>query len=88
LKILRKISKPAAILLAFHMLILSGLYQSVWATMIRTESSIHVDRDQSPRDYLNDLLAHEEIQAILISNGIDPQEARGRIDNLSDDEIA
>ena len=88
MKIIRKISKPAAVFLAFHMLILSGLYQSVSAAMISTESIIHVDRGQSPRDYLNNLLARAEMQALLISHGIDPQEARDRIDNLSDDEIA
>jgi outer membrane protein OmpA-like peptidoglycan-associated protein len=87
LEIIRKISKPAAIFLAFHMLMLSGLYQSVSAAMIGTESIINVDRGQNPRDYLNNLLAREEIQAALISQGIDPQEAQDRIDNLSDDEI-
>jgi outer membrane protein OmpA-like peptidoglycan-associated protein len=87
LEIIRKISKPAAIFLAFHMLMLSGLYQSVSATMIGTESIINVDRGQNPRDYLNNFLAREEIQAVLISKGIDPQEAQDRIDNLSDDEI-
>ena len=34
MKIIRKISKPAAIFLAFHMLILSGLCRSVSAAMI------------------------------------------------------
>jgi outer membrane protein OmpA-like peptidoglycan-associated protein len=87
LEIIRKISKPAAIFLAFHMLMLSGLYQSVSAAMIGTESIINVDRGQNPRDYLNNLLAREEIQAALISQGIDSQEAQDRIDNLSDDEI-
>jgi outer membrane protein OmpA-like peptidoglycan-associated protein len=87
LEIIRKISKPAAIFLAFHMLMLSGLYQSVSAAMIGTESIINVDRGQNPRDYLNNLLAREEIQAALISQGVDPQEAQDRIDNLSDDEI-
>jgi outer membrane protein OmpA-like peptidoglycan-associated protein len=87
LEIIRKISKPAAIFLAFHMLMLSGLYQSVSAAMIGTESIINVDRGQNPRDYLNNLLAREEIQAALISQGLDPQEAQDRIDNLSDDEI-
>ncbi|MCK5420284.1 MAG: OmpA family protein [Desulfobacterales bacterium] len=87
MEIIRKISKPAAIFLAFHMLMLSGLYQSVSAAMIGTESIINVDRGQNPRDYLNNLLAREEIQAALISQGIDPQEAQDRIDNLSDDEI-
>ena len=87
MEIIRKISKPAAIFLAFHMLMLSGLYQSVSAAMIGTESIINVDRGQNPRDYLNNFLAREEIQAVLISKGIDPQEAQDRIDNLSDDEI-
>ena len=88
MKIIRKISRPAAILLAFHMLILSGFYQSAWAAMISTESIIGVDRGQSPRDYLKSLLARKEIQAALITHGVDPQEAQHRIDNLSDDEIA
>ena len=87
MKIIRKISKPAAIFLAFHMLMLSCPYQSVWAAMIGTESIINVDRGQGPRDYLNNILAREEIQAALVSQGIDPQEAQVRIDNLSDDEI-
>ena len=84
---MRKISKPAATLLAFHMLILPILNQSVWAAMISTESIINADRAKNPRDYLNNILAREEIQAVLISHGIDPQEARDRIDNLSEDEI-
>ncbi len=87
MEIIRKISKPAAIFLAFHMLMLSGLCQSVSAAMIGTESIINVDRGQNPRDYLNNLLARKEIQAALISQGIYPQEAQDRIDNLSDDEI-
>jgi hypothetical protein len=84
---MRKISKRAAILLALHMLMLSGLYQSVWAAMISTESIINVNRGDSPCDDLNNILAREEIQAALISQGIDPQEARERIDNLAEDEI-
>ncbi|MDH3885706.1 MAG: PA2779 family protein [Desulfobacterales bacterium] len=87
MEIIRKISKPAAIFLALHMLMLSGLSQSVTAAMIGTESIIKVDRGQNPRDYLNNLLARKEIQAALISQGIDPQEAQDRIINLSDDEI-
>lgn len=87
MKRMRKISKLAAIFLAFYLLMLSGLYQSAWAAMMSTESIINVDRGQSPRGYLNSLLAREEIQALWISQGIDPQEARDRIDSLSDDEI-
>ena len=88
MKIIRKISKPAAIFLAFHMLILSGLCQSVSAAMIGTESILKGDQSQNPREYLNNLLARKEIQAALKSQGLDPQEARDRIDNLTDDEIS
>jgi len=87
LETIRKISKQAAIFLAFHLLMLSGFYQSVSAAMIDTESVINVNRSQNPRDCLNNLLARKEIQAALIAQGIDPQEAQERIDNLSDDEI-
>ncbi len=87
MEIIRKISNPAAIFLTFQMLMLSGFYQSVSAAMISTESIINVDQGQNPREYLKNLLAREEIQAVLISHGIDPQNARYLIDTLSDDEI-
>jgi hypothetical protein len=85
---MRKISRLVAFLLALHMLMLSGLCQSVWAAMISTEAIINADQAQSQRGYLNNILAREEIQAALISQGIDPQEARDRIAGLSDDEIS
>jgi hypothetical protein len=69
------------------MLMLACPYQSAWAAMIGTESIIKVDRSQSPRDYLNNLLTRENIQAALISQGIDPQEAKARIDSFSDAEV-
>ena len=87
MKLIRKLSKPTAIFLSFYMLMLVCPYQSLWAAMIETESVLNTDRDQSPRDYLNTLLAREDIQAALISRGIDPQEAQTRIDSLSDDEV-
>jgi hypothetical protein len=85
--LVRKLSKPTAIFLSFYMLMLVCPYQSVWAAMIGTESVLNVDRDQSPRDYLNTLLARKDIQAALVSRGIDPQEAQTRIDSLSDAEV-
>ena len=84
----RKVLKPVAIILAFHLLMVSGLCQSLSAAVIATESVIEADRGQNPRDALANLLARKEIQAALISQGIDPQEVRDRLDHLSDDEIA
>ena len=87
MKFTAKISKPAAILLAFHMLMLSGLYQSVSAAMIGTESIIEADPVPNRRGAFTHLLARKEIQTALISQGINPQEARDRLDHLSDGEI-
>ncbi len=87
MEIIRKISKPTAIVLTFYMLMLSCPYQSVWAAIIDTESIIDLDRGQRARDYLNNLLAREDIQAALVSQGIDPQKAKVRIDSLSDAEV-
>ena len=85
--LIRKLFKPTAIFLSFYMLMLACPYQSAVAAMIGTESIINVDRNQSPRDYLNALLAREDIQEALVSQGIDPQEAQVRIDGLSDAEV-
>jgi hypothetical protein len=87
MEIIRKMSKPTAIFLTFYMLMLACPYQSAWAAIIGTESIINVDRSQSPRDYLNNLLAREDIQAALVSKDIDPREAQARIDSLSDAEV-
>ena len=84
---IRKLSKPTAIFLSFYMLMVTCPHQSALAAMIGTESILNVDRGQSPRDYLNTLLAREDIQAALISQGIDLQEAQTRIDSLSDAEV-
>jgi hypothetical protein len=85
--LIRRLSKPTAIFLSFYMLILFCPYQSAWAAMIGTESIINVDRGQSPRDYLSNLLAREDIQAVLLSQGIELREVQARIDSLSDAEV-
>jgi hypothetical protein len=87
MEIIRKMSKPTAIFLTFYMLMLACPYQSAWAAMIGTDSISNENRVQSPREYLNNLLAREDIQTALVSQGIDPQEAQARIDSLSDAEV-
>ena len=87
MEIIRKMSKPTAIFLTFYMLMLACPYQSAWAAMIGTDSISNENRVQSPREYLNNLLAREDIQTALVSKGIDPQEAQARIDSLSDAEV-
>ena len=84
---IHRLIKPAALLLAIHMLMLSGLYQSGWAAMISTETTINIDHDQQMRDRINQYLLREDIKALLVSHGIDPTEVMARVDSLSDDEL-
>ena len=74
-------------LLALHMLILSGPYQSVWAAMISTETLIKIDRGQQTRNRLNHYLVREDIKALLESRGIDPLEVQARVHSLTDAEL-
>jgi outer membrane protein OmpA-like peptidoglycan-associated protein len=87
LKIFHRLPKTIAFLLAFHMLMMSGPYQSAMAAMIGTDAIIDSDRSQRTRDRLDQFLAREDILAALISRGIDPQEAKARIDSLTDAEV-
>ena len=87
MEIIRKLSKPAAVFFAFYMLMISGPFQFAWAGMIATESTINREQNPTAREYLNNLLVRKDIQAALVSQGIDPKEAKARVDSLSDTEV-
>ena len=68
------------------MLLLSLPHKSAFAGMIGTETVLDATRSQEARDYLNRILAREDVRASLVAQGIDPLEAKARVDSLSDAE--
>ena len=68
------------------MLLLSLPHKSAFAGMIGTETVLDATRGQEARDYLNRTLAREDVRASLIAQGIDPLEAKARVESLSDAE--
>lgn len=86
MKRFQQILKPVGFLLAIFMFMLSGPYQSAMAAMIDTESVLDSERAHNAREYLKTFLAREDLKSALISQGIDPQEARNRIDSLTEEE--
>ena len=68
-------------------LLLALPYQSVFAAMIGTETVIDLARGQEARDYLNRMMIREDVQTAFTSYGINPLEAKVRLDTLSDAEI-
>jgi len=87
MKLLRQKAKPVSVFMTILMLLLAVPYQSVFAAMIDTEAVIDMARGQEVRDYLNRIMAREDVQAVFTSHGINPLEAKARLDTLSDTEI-
>jgi hypothetical protein len=84
---IRRVAKPVSILLTISMLLLSLPHKSALAGMIGTETVLDATRSQEARDYLNRILAREDVRASLVAQGIDPLEAKARVDSLSDAEV-
>lgn len=68
------------------LLLFSMPYQSALAAMVTTEDLLSREQAQEARFYINEILAREDIQQALITQGIDPIEAQARVDSLTDAE--
>jgi hypothetical protein len=86
MKRFRQILKPIGFLLAIFMFMLSGPYQSAMAAIIGTEAVVNSERALNAREHLKTFLDREDVKNALVSQGIDPREARSRIDSLTEEE--
>jgi len=68
------------------MLLIAVPYQPVLAGMIGTETVLEAAHNQGARNYVKSILAREDVQTVLIAQGISPSEAEARVDSLSDAE--
>jgi len=87
MNVIRKTLKPMSISLAVIMFLIVAPVHSVLAVMIGTEAIMDSVRGQEAREHLRQFLARQDVQKAFIAQGIDPVEARARIDSLSDDEV-
>ena len=55
--------------------------------MVPTEATIYQIKAQDARDHLNTLISKNDIKESLMSLGIDPDEAKARVNSLSDSEV-
>jgi hypothetical protein len=84
---IRRIEKSVSILMALLMVMISAPVSSVFAAMVGTEDML-VNRDTSDaRDQVRSFLDRQEVQSQLTARGIDPAEAKARVDSLSDGEV-
>jgi hypothetical protein len=87
MKMIRRAVKPVSIFLTILMLLVAAPYQSALAVMVETESVLEVARGQEARGYLNRILSRQDVQTALMAQGIDPVEAKARVDTLSNAEV-
>lgn len=86
MKLIRKNANFLSVFMATLMLLIAVPCQTILAAMIPTEVINDTNKAQEARDFLNELISREDIQNYLTNQGIDPLEAKARIDSLSDSE--
>ena len=86
MRMIRQAAKPVSVLLTICMLMVIVPYRSSFAGMIGTETALDMTRGQEARNYIKGIVAREDVQTALIAQGINPLEAKARIDSLSDAE--
>jgi hypothetical protein len=84
---IKRVEKSVSILMAVLMLMISAPVSSVFAAMIGTEALLVNPETSDARDQLRSFLDRQDVQAQLTARGIDPAEAKARVDSLSDAEV-
>jgi hypothetical protein len=87
MKIIRKKIGFISLFMATIMLLIATPYQPLLAAMVPTEATIYKIKAQDARDHLKTFISRDDIKNALISQGIDPDEAKARVDSLSDSEV-
>jgi hypothetical protein len=83
----RIIMKPICLLVTIAMVMVALPHQFVSAAMVETETVLKTACAQKARNYLNRILAREDVRVALRARGIDPLESKLRVDCLSDAEV-
>ena len=88
MKRVRRKLKPVSILMVMLLSMLVMPYQPVLASMVGTEQILNTEQGQAARDRVQRFLDREDVRHALMAQGIDPLEAKSRVDSLSDAEVA
>lgn len=84
---IRCFAKYVSFFMALTMVFMTMPIQTVSAAMIGTETVFTITHAQNARTNLIKFLERKEVQAAMIAQGINPLEAKARVDNLSDAEV-
>ena len=76
-----------AVYVAVFCLAGTSMMQPAVAAMISTETAIELENRQEQIGRINDVLAQNNVQDMLVQMGVDPEQARLRVNSLTDEEL-
>ncbi len=86
MKFIRKKVSFVSLFMTAVTLLIAVPYQPLLAAMVPTDSTIYDNKAEEARDHLKSLISRNDIRKSLLSQGIDPDEAKIRVESLSDSE--
>jgi len=83
----RRFAKYVSCFVTITMLLMSMPVQTLQASMIGTETVLNLSQARNVRENLHNFLEREDVQEMMMAQGISPMEAKARVDCLSDAEV-
>lgn len=80
------IQRSTALLLAICIVTLP-MMQTAQAAIIDTDTAIELAERSQQIDRVNEILARESVQSVMIKLGVDPADASARVASLTNDEL-
>jgi len=87
MKLLRKKSTPISIVMIIFVLNLITPIQPAFAALIGTDTYVEKEQIDNAREIVNVFLSKQKVTKVMIQQGVNPEEVRNRMANLSDQEI-
>lgn len=84
---LQKMIKPMSFFLIFSFLLLDFSVQTAKAQMIATNTVITAQKQEAQRERVTAFLSRDDVQQVMVRNGVDTAEAQKRVASLSDSEL-
>jgi hypothetical protein len=83
---LRKTVKPISVVVIISMFFLVVPYHSCLAALVGTETVLNTAQGHEARQHVKQILDRQHIQKVLRAQGVSAEEAKARVDALSDAE--
>ncbi|MEJ2113572.1 MAG: PA2779 family protein [Flavobacteriaceae bacterium] len=86
MKFIRKKVGFVSIFMVAVTLLIAIPYQPLLAAMVPTDATIYDSKAEEARDSIKSLISRDDIGKSLLAKGIDPDEAKMRVESLTDSE--